>query len=260
MTELETWQNVISIVDSDMEQQVTDKAISYLVKTASGLPKALSELRGMNIADLKETASYVLKKSASVQNFEKTAKEESQRKNANSSFLGRTMPFIGPVINGITGIKNCYYGFYYFRDAMKFAQQVGLSWSDTLEPEKISNCVERYRNNPKALIVLSNITKNANAFVVEGLNLVVNGIDSVKDILFIFVDVLSFGGAGFIDFGISVLLWVMEGNFESRWEASYHPILEKIKSIAQTKIDAIEAPPTSKSEFDADSWWASLTS
>lgn len=274
------WQMVIEEIEKPAEPQMLDRAIQYVVNGAIQLTGVANNLKETDPSTIEGAAEIVskmgksasnnleiLQKYASLTTFKPIISDSDQLKTAQMQWLksllgqegaakaiaetggllgkggGKMIPVIGFIFSGILAIKNIYYGFYEYQKLVSEASELGISWFDTLYPNKLSHLVKQNSNEPDKLILLARITKTAKAFWDEAISAAANTLDAVKDFIFLFLEIGSMGLAIAGDIGISLVLWMIEEGTESAVHQHYDVVLKHIRTIAEDKLQDIDMQP-----------------
>jgi hypothetical protein len=160
-----------------------------------------------------------------------------------TKFMGekslRILPVIGFIFSFMIALKNFVYGLTAFSKLAADSSLIGLSWLEILFPEKLNQKVQEFKNEPTKLVTLVNLTKYSKEFSDEGISFVANSIDFVKDIIFLFIDIGSFGWLTVGDISLSVIIMALEMLAESNTLVKFDSIITQIASIASGKIQQL---------------------
>jgi len=148
----------------------------------------------------------------------------------------KLIPVIGFVFSFGIALKNFIYGFTTFAKLVKDSQQIELNWIEVLFPQKLTEKLIQFKAEPEKLKILAQLTKYSKEFSDEGISLVANSIDFVKDIIFLFIDVGSFGWLTVGDVSLSFILMVIESITESNLLWQFDAIINRIVLTANIKI------------------------
>lgn len=268
---IEEWVSVLTEAEAPIPPDVTEEAITYIIQGAANFYKASESLINLDPEDIK-SAMEIAKSAPGIStsagfNFSEIHKVATLSKSAQTEWVKsimqgvkskggaglKTIPYIGIIFSAMLAVKNLSYGLWAYSDLIKDCDEIGLTWIDTLYPDRISQKITEFQGDPGKLIIATKTSKSAKVFVDEGISLVANSLDAVKDLLFLFVNFLSFGGSGFLDFGSSAIIAVMEWKAEEATLGKYDGLISKVKEIAENKIQQL----TPQSDESVD--YSSLT-
>lgn len=243
--EIQSWQEVITIAQTPVSDQILT-AIQYVAQGANSMYQSAQNLNRLSEADLKLLVEIVSKSnSTDASNFDSLTKTAQINivKNFGTKAL-RLMPVIGFMFSFLIALKNFVYGLTTFAKLVKDCTQVDLTWLEVLFPEKLMEKTTQYQDDSEKLKVLAQLTKYSKEFSDEAISFVANIIDFIKDIIFLFLDVGSFGWLTVGDISLSLVLMGIEYVVEANTLPQFDPILTKIIEIANNQIQTLS------SEFD----------
>lgn len=240
--ELQSWQEVITAAQEPVSDQILT-AIRYVTEGASAMYENAQTLNQLSDDDLKllvEIASKTHNNDATDFNALTKNAQMGLVKSLGTKAL-RLMPVIGFIFSFLIALKNFVYGLTTFAKLVKDCSQIDLNWLEVLFPEKLNEKVSQYQNDPEKLKVLTQLTKYSKEFSDEGISFLANVIDFIKDIIFLFIDVGSFGWLTVADVSLSFILMGIEYVIESNTLPMFDPIIKKIVFIANNKIQELSS-------------------
>lgn len=251
------WQEIIAIVEQPVSDQVLT-AVRYLKQGAMGMYQNAEKLNQLSESDLRTlaeiTSKYQKNTASQFEKLSKTAQMEFLKQLGTKGL--RLMPVIGFAFSFLIALKNFVYGLTTFAKLVKDSSQIGLNWFEVLFPNKLNEKVTQYQNDPEQLKIITQLTKYSKEFSDEGISFLANIIDFVKDIIFVFIDVGSFGWLTIGDVGLSFILMGIEKLIESNVLPEFDLILNRIISIANQHIQDLTSqldPTFFDSEYKEES-------
>lgn len=161
---------------------------------------------------------------------------------------GATLKYVVPFVSLLFAIINFYYCAVELSKLMSEAPDVGMAWHEPVfNPGKTLQKAQENLEDPKTLRKLAKVNKTGKTFADEAISMVANGIDGVKDIIFLIVDIVSAGTSIWLDLGISFVIMIIE------WliEGAVLPIYDQATQLIRDKAaDEITTYYTSKLDTD----------
>lgn len=238
---LKPWQEIISIINTPVPDQILT-ATKYISQGIIGMQQNAEKLKQLPAEDLKLLAQISSQQANSHQL--KTAQLKII-KDLGAKGL-RLMPLIGFMFSFLIALKNFMYGFATFAKLAKDSSQIELNWFEILFPNKLNEKIDQYQDDPKHLKIVTQLTKYSKEFSDEIISLVANSLDFIKDIIFIFIDVGSFGWMTVGDISLSFILMGLEMLVEANVLPQFDQLLTKIGDIAKQHLQQ------TSSEIDSD--------
>jgi hypothetical protein len=277
ITEIGQWTELLDEAQAPIPPQIFGKAIRFVVKGGVDLYNAATKLQELDPKEIKATIDLAQKvpgiSSRGSYNFEKMEKiaklleekfpgrmiTETLIKNSQAdwitSILGpsgkgvgyglKLIPYIGVVFSALLAIKNLIYGIWEYTILIKEASKINLSWYETLDTAKLADKVKEYEKDPENLKIAVRTTKSAKVFMDEGISFVANGIDAVKDVIFLIIEAAltptGWGAvvAGGADMASSGVIAIIEYGLEEDMAQRYDRVLEMIVEIAEDNIQRL---------------------
>jgi hypothetical protein len=245
--EIDRWRKLLEEVQAPIPQQIFGRSIKYLVRGGLELYEVSQQLKDLDISEIEAIINLAKKASFGSHNSidDIIKKAELDWTNPAGKGAGKSLkliPYIGVIFSGALAIKNLAYGLYEFSILVEEANKIGLSWYDTLYPERIAHSVNEYQNSPEDLKIAVKTVKSAKVFVDEGISFVANSIDFAKDFIFLLIEfAVALTGIGAVavgtaDFTSSALIAIVEYQAEIGSKEHYDRVLEIITDIAESNI------------------------
>jgi hypothetical protein len=274
LNEVERWAAVLAEAQTPIPPQIFEKGLSLILQGAAGIYENGLQLQKLNpeeMGTLIEMAKKVpgistksgydfveMKKVAELfPKFQDGIIKNSQDADLVQSLVGPAMksstfamkvvPFIGVFFSFSLAVKNLIYGIWELTILREQASKVGMSITDTMYPAKLAEKINEFSNNPESLIELIRTTKSGLIFVDEGISLIANTIDAFKDLIFLAIELWGIFtpwgagaiAAGTVDFGLSVIIALIEWEAEEASAGHYNRVIEMITELAENKIQSI---------------------
>lgn len=261
---LDKWIKLLDECNKPIPKQAIGKAIDLIKESIKAAREIAPKLKQFSEDDVLEAVS-LSKKISQKHDFNSLNKQAQLKalKQFGKSSL-RLMPLVGFIFSGGLAIKNLVYAFAEYKNLVGHGSNVGLQWYETLSSNKINNKISLYDDNPEKLMVVLDVCKSAKVFVDEGISLIANSIDYVKDLMFFIIEIVSAAGSTIIptgwfatlgitslDVGLSLIIGIIENNAEASAKEGYNAAISKIKDIAAKKISSFE--DAKYKELDLDS-------
>lgn len=256
-TALKEWQNVLNATREPLPDQIMT-AIQYLKNGATEMYKNMEPIKNLSEDDLKNLVILASKaqtlQSQGQINLE-TLTKQGQAQLAKSLWSGtkllgkqtlHLMPYVGFIFSFLFGLKNFVYGLTTFAKLAKDSEQIGLTWLEILFPGKLNEKVTIYKNDPKQMQILTRLTRYSQEFSTEGISLIANIIDFIKDVIFLFIDIGSFGWLIVGDISLSIILMAIQYVVQSESYELFENTINDIVSISNSKIKEL-----SVTDFDS---------
>lgn len=236
------WQKVLDAIEEPLPDQIIT-SIQYLKDGMEGMVENMQKMKDLPPDDLKALVEITSKTKPNQLN--KSSQAELMKSLwSGTKFMGKrtlqVLPFVGFAFAFLIALKNFIYAFTSFAKLVKDSEQVGLTWLEVLIPSKLEEKINTFKNNPDKMLTLVRLIKYAQAFVVEGVLFVTNDLDFVKDVIFLFLDFGSFGWLLVADISVSTILMVIQYLAESSAKETYEIVLNDIKTIATSKLQAFK--------------------
>lgn len=266
---IKSWENLLLTCQSPIDPNILSKSFSYMFKGAKNLVTAAAKLQSLssqqieslvnmssNMPGVKTSAGFndyqMLKYSKQFnelfpnQEFShiKVAQVSQLVSETGSNIVERQhyklVPYIGVIFSAIFALKYLTYGFIEFSRLVGNAPTVGLSWQDTLFPERLRQKVSEFNDQPDMLIKLTELIKISKEFISNFISTIGGSIDMVKDLILTFVNIASLGASIFVDLGLSLIIAVIEYFTEQSALEEHNNVINEITSLAVSKIKSFE--------------------
>lgn len=250
---LQLWQGVLYELEAPRPLQIQGKALQWLFSANEELKDVSKELQGADEKEIKDALKIVEQVSKntnlSVEELEKLSSMKWDKELVKTAQWGwlkgigsgvlKSLPLVGVIFSFLLVCKNVYYSFVEYNKLVSEASQIGLSWADTLQPSKMNSKIKEYYNNPEKMRLAVRTTRTARTFVDEGVSLIANTVDFIKDIIMLFAAIPSLGLSIAIDVGISILIFIVELAVEEGYKSLYNPALQNARERAESMISVL---------------------
>lgn len=247
LSPIQLWQDLIQAANAPVPDQVLT-AGRYVSSGVNEMVKNAQQFSHLSPEELTAGIKLALNpKTAGINQLEKSAQMELAKSLWNGTkSLGkgvlRVIPVVGFIFSFLIALKNFVYGLTTFAKLAKDSEQIGLNWLEILFPEKLSGKVKEYKGDPIKLSTLVQLTKYSKEFSDEGISFASNGIDFIKDVIFLFIDVGSFGWLTIGDISLSFILMGLEYLAESQTLPLFDKVIFQVINLAEAQITALSKP------------------
>ncbi len=225
-TEINLWKNLLDSIDDPIPDQIS-QAAKYLASGAIEMYQSQQHLNQLSPEQLRAAINNAY--------FNKEAQLWEGAKYLGKKTLN-VLPAVGFVFSFLQALKNFVYGLNLFAKLSQDSHQIGLTWFEILFPENLKKKIDEYSDQPVKLKTVASLSKYSKQFSDEGISFVVNIIDFIKDTIFIFIDIGTFGWLTVADVSLSVFLMGVEYLAEKDTLPLFDQTLQNIIELANFKI------------------------
>lgn len=260
--ELSKWQEVLNSL-SEGYASGTEKAISNIKNSANLLMKEAEKLKTLDKESIEAAIDKVKKANFKIDEemIKKIASNpEIIEKDAQLfNMLGKVAPAIGVIFSGMFALKNLAAGIYEVTNLINHKTNLNMSWAQVLNPDSFSYMANNNKDNPEKLKDISIATQISKQVWDEGISLIANSIDFVKDLLFIFINLGTGGLTMAVDIGLSIIIMIAEMSAEKVVLEDFQNVLNSISDIANAHIKSLTPALTKwwekKDDKPLEKWW-----
>jgi hypothetical protein len=256
---IKKWQVINEEIESPLPNQIIT-SIQYMKKNLNAMIQSSDGMKHLSQKDLQTLIEMITfaqqHKANQLNQFQKHGQSELlQNIWKGTKYVGKQtshlIPVVGFAFSFFWALKGFVYSLTSFSKLLKDSGLIGMSWLEVISPEELKQKATILQNNPGDLLILTRLTKYSEAFSENIISFVTDGADFIKDLIFLFLDIGSFGWMTIGDISISVFFMVIQQLAQSASADQFKVVLNKIKSIVDSNIEKLSL--SSNINFDFES-------